>query len=148
MSAPVARRTALLQMGVVLFGLTACDGPQGAGPATASGTATGPISVAEARAAQAEGRALLIDVREPAEHAQGVAPGARLLPLSQLDQRLAEIPTDPKQPVLLICRTQNRSRKATEALRARGGYDHVRYVEGGMDAWVRQGGPTVMPAAR
>ncbi|MFN9451827.1 MAG: rhodanese-like domain-containing protein [Rubrivivax sp.] len=90
-------------------------------------------------------QALLIDIREPQEHATGVAQGARLLPMSQLVRRLAEIPLEADTPVLLICNTQNRSRSTLKALRERG-YAHVRYVNGGMSEWARRGWPMVKPA--
>src|SRR5512147_16192 len=77
------------------------------------------VSLDEARAAHEAGRALLIDIREPDEHATGVAAGAVLLPMSQLARRIAEIPTSPDQPVLLICNTQNRSSRTLKALRER-----------------------------
>ena len=99
-----------------------------------------------ARAEHEAGRAILIDIREPEEHATGVAAGARLLPMRQLNQRLAEIPVRADQPVLLICNTQNRSSATLRALRERG-YGHVRYVSGGMSEWARRGWPLVRPAA-
>ncbi|QTN21158.1 rhodanese-like domain-containing protein [Rhizobacter sp. AJA081-3] len=102
------------------------------------------VSLDTARAEFEAGRVVLIDIREPNEHATGVARGARLLPMSQLGQRLGEISTDPKQPVLLICNTQNRSSRTLKALRERG-YGHVRYVEGGMSEWARRGWPMVKP---
>lgn len=160
MTASASRRHVLLQFTAVVagLGLAACGRSEPAASAAVAASAPGAgtadpkpglsVTVAEARAALAENRVRLIDIREPDEQAQGVAPGALTLPMSQLEQRLSEIPTDPATPVLLICRTQNRSRRTTEALRARGGYANVRYVEGGMDAWVRQGGPVVTPAAR
>ena len=101
-----------------------------------------PLEVA--RAELEAGRAIMIDVREPDEHAQGVAPGARLLPMRQLGARLSEIPTDPRTPVLLICNTQNRSKATWQALRERG-YQNVHYVEGGMSQWLRRGWPRVPP---
>jgi len=102
------------------------------------------VSLDTARAEFEAGRVVLIDIREPNEHATGVARGARLLPMSQIGQRLGEISTDPKQPVLLICNTQNRSSRTLKALRERG-YGHVRYVEGGMSEWARRGWPMVKP---
>lgn len=110
-------------------------------PALASGDA---VSLETARAEAEAGRAVLIDIREPQEHAGGVAPGARLLPMRQLPARLAEIPTATDRPVLLICNTQNRSRATLKALRERG-YSHVRYVEGGMAEWMRRGWPMIKP---
>lgn len=102
------------------------------------------VSLEHARAEHEAGRAVLIDIREPDEHATGVAAGAQLLPMRQLSRRLAEIPTDPKTPVLLICRTQNRSGTTLRALRERG-YGHVRFVNGGMSEWARRGWPMVRP---
>lgn len=110
-------------------------------------TALDPSKAVDLDTARAEfeaGRAIMIDIREPEEHATGVASGARLLPMSQLRARIAEIPTDPDKPVLLICNTQNRSSSLLEALREHG-YQHVRYVHGGMSDWVRRGWPVVPP---
>ena len=103
------------------------------------------VSLETARADLDAGRVVVIDVREPAEHATGVAAGARLLPMSQLSARVGEIPLDAKKPVYLICNTQNRSSATLRALRQRG-YAHVRYVNGGMSEWTRRGWPTVKPA--
>jgi rhodanese-related sulfurtransferase len=104
------------------------------------------VSLDVARAEHEAGRAILIDIREPAEHATGVAPGARLLPMRQLGARLGEIPVDPRKPVLLICNTQNRSSATLQSLRQRG-YAHVRYVNGGMSEWSKRGWPLVKPPA-
>lgn len=114
----------------------------GCGPVVADADV---VSLDTARAEFEAGRAVLIDIREPAEHATGVAAGAQLLPMRQLGARLGEIPQDPAQPVLLICNTQNRSKATLQALRERG-YGHVRYVSGGMSEWARRGWPMVKPA--
>jgi rhodanese-related sulfurtransferase len=105
---------------------------------------TDSVTLDFARAEHEAGRAILIDIREPNEHAMGVAKGAQLLPMRQLGARLAEIPTTTDKPVLLICNTQNRSSATLSALRERG-YAHVRYVQGGMSEWMRRGWPVVKP---
>ena len=110
----------------------------------AAANAPDSVDLAHARAEHEAGRAVLIDIREPAEHSTGVARGAQLLPMRQLGARLAEIPTDPKRPVLLICNTQNRSSATVRALRERG-FSHVSYVQGGMSEWARRGWPLVPP---
>lgn len=102
------------------------------------------VTLETARAEAEAGRVVLIDIREPHEHAKGVAAGAVLLPMSQIGKRLAEIPTNPAKPVLLICNTQNRSSRTLKALRERG-YGHVRFVHGGMSEWARRGWPMVKP---
>lgn len=103
------------------------------------------VSLDQAREELQAGRVVLIDLREPHEHARGVAPGAMRLPLSQLAQRWGEVPTDSAKPVYLICATQNRSRSALKALREQGGFSHVRYVHGGMSGWAAQGWPLSNP---
>jgi len=125
---------AVLGLAAVLAGCGAADDPSMV------------VSLDEARVLHESGQAILIDIREPSEHATGVAAGARLLPMRQLASRLHEIPTDPSQPVLLICNTQNRSGATLRALREQG-YGHVRYVHGGMSEWARRGWPMVKPGA-
>lgn len=138
----MTRREALLTSAITFA--------MGAAPAWGAGeaAATDSVSVDEAQAAVQARRAVLIDIREPDEQATGVAPGAKTLPMSQLAARLAEIPNDPKQPVLLVCNTQNRSRATLQRLRERGGYTNVRFVQGGMSEWRRRGLPLVPPPAR
>ncbi len=103
------------------------------------------VSLDYARGQAELGSAILIDIREPQEQANGVAAGAYLLPMSQLSRRVGEIPTDPGKPVFLICNSQNRSSAVLRALRGNGGYTHVRFVEGGMSEWARRGWPMVKP---
>lgn len=132
---PCTRRAALAVLAAAAGGFAAADA-----------TAADPESVdlESARAAHESGRAVLIDIREPEEHATGVARGAKLLPMRQMAARLAEVPADPRRPVLLICNTQNRSRATARQLRERG-FSHVRYVAGGMSEWARRGWPMVRP---
>ena len=134
------RRLAVAIAIAASLGLTTSACSQAAADASA-------VSLDTARAEHEAGRAILIDIREPSEHATGVAAGARLLPMSQLGQRLAEIPADPARPVFLICNTQNRSPAVLRALRDTGGYRHVRYVHGGMSEWARRGWPMVKPGS-
>ena len=80
----------------------------------------------------------LIDVRTPGEYqVDGHISGARLLPLSVLQQRQDELPQD--RPIAVICRSGNRSQISCELL-ARGGFTAVN-VSGGMLAWKRAGLP-------
>ena len=102
------------------------------------------VSLDVARQELESGKAVVIDIREPQEHAMGVAPGMRLLPMRQLTARISEIPADPKQPVLLICNTQNRSSATLKYLREKG-YTNVRYVQGGMSEWARRAWPMFKP---
>jgi rhodanese-related sulfurtransferase len=96
------------------------------------------VNLEAARDNAVNGKALVIDIREPNEHATGVAKGMKLMPMSTLGQRLGEIPKDASQPVLLICNTQNRSRAVVNELKSRG-YTNVQYVNGGMSEWAKRG---------
>ena len=102
------------------------------------------VSLEQARVEHEAGKVLMIDIRESQEHATGVAQGVVLLPMSQVAQRVAEIPKQADQPVLLICNTQNRSSAVTEALQEQG-FTNIRYVDGGMSEWARRGWPMVKP---
>lgn len=75
---------------------------------------------------------LLIDVREPSEHATCCISGAKLIPMASLPERLAEIPQG--VPVLIHCHHGGRSMKVTQFLRAKG-YTMVSNVQGGIEAW-------------
>lgn len=90
--------------------------------------------------------AVVIDVRETQEHQMGVAPGMKLLPLSQLSQRMNEIPKSTDKPILLICNTQNRSPKAQKILKENG-YQNVKWVKGGMSDWSRRAWPMTKPSS-
>lgn len=75
---------------------------------------------------------VVLDVRQPAEYAEIHLPGARLVPLGELPDRLAEIPRD--LPVLTYCRSGRRSLAAASLLAGQG-YPDVRNLLGGMEAW-------------
>lgn len=90
-----------------------------------------------------EGGTWLLDVREQEEWDRGHAPSAHLVPLSELGERIAEIPTD--QPVLVVCLAGSRSLRAATAL-SESGVDAVN-VDGGMQAWSSADGPVVSDGA-
>ena len=83
-----------------------------------------------------DGGVTVIDVREAWEYAEGHIPGAALIPLGTLAERIDEIPTD--QPVILVCRSDNRSGQAYRWLRQQG-LDNVHNMTGGMLAWQAAG---------
>ena len=78
--------------------------------------------------------AVLVDVREPDEHATGVPDGAIAVPRAALEAEPTRWLADPYAEVLLICGSGRRSRRAAEALAALG-YTRLASVEGGIAAW-------------
>lgn len=83
-------------------------------------------------------RPVVVDVREPWEFRQGHVPGARLIPLGELSQRLGEL--DSAQPVAVICASGNRSQSAA-ALLGQKGFAIVYNVLGGTSDWIMSGLP-------
>ena len=96
------------------------------------------VSLDEARSLVGNSSVTVLDIREPDEHATGVAKGMKLIPMSTLESRLNELPRNPKSRVLLICNTQNRSSAVAKELRSRG-FTNVEYVRGGMSEWAKRG---------
>jgi adenylyltransferase/sulfurtransferase len=78
---------------------------------------------------------LLLDVREPWEHELVHIGGARLIPLSELPARLAELPGHAE--IVTYCHKGVRSLRARELLRG-AGFGRVRSLAGGIDRWAAE----------
>ena len=76
---------------------------------------------------------LLIDVREPHEHAVSQIDGARLIPLRELPLQLDELPRD--REIIVHCKSGARSARAVKLL-LESGFPSVTNVQGGIDAWL------------
>ena len=100
------------------------------------------VSPAEARRLIADG-ATLVDVREPDEHARERIPGARHLPLSQLDD--VDLAVHQGKPVIFHCRSGARTLANAPRLAALvGAACEAVLVEGGLDAWKAAGLPVTV----
>lgn len=90
-------------------------------------------------------KAVLVDVRTPEEWASqtGVPQGATLIQMADITAReqgaVPGLPLD--QPIYVICNSGNRSRVVSEHL-LKLGYKSVYNVDGGIQAWIREGLPT------
>ena len=84
------------------------------------------VHVSDVRALVESG-ATFVDVREENEYANGHLVGAVNIPLSQLRERMSEIPKD--KPVYVHCRSGQRSYNAVMALQG-AGFDNVINVSG------------------
>ena len=83
--------------------------------------------------------ALVLDVREPHEFRDVRVEGSFLVPMSQLDTRLDEIPRD--RPLLVLCQVGGRSAAAVTGFLRQQGWEDVGNIAGGIDAWQRMGLP-------
>lgn len=97
------------------------------------------VDAEEARGLQEKG-AVILDVREGPEWRKAHVPGAVHVPLTQLEDRLAEIPKD--RPVVVHCALGSRSALAARRL-SEMGYQDVRNLRGGIKAWARAKLPLV-----
>ena len=104
-----------------------------------------PTALVRLRAEHPEVR--LLDVRTPAEFESEHIAGAYNVPLDTLAEHGAEIRASVADPVVLVCRSGQRARRADEALRA-AGMRNLHLLEGGMAAWVAAGLPVRRGAPR
>jgi rhodanese-related sulfurtransferase len=93
------------------------------------------LSVTEAVILMNRKSALVLDVRELDEFAQGHLQGARNVPLSQLSERLKELEKFRDKPVLVVCQRGRRAHTAAKLLKARQ-FTTLNVLKGGMLAWV------------
>ena len=79
----------------------------------------------------------IVDVREPEEFngPLGHVPGAKLIPLGSLKDKIAEL--ERTAPMVLVCRSGARSAQATVLL-GKAGFDKVANLAGGMLRWRAQ----------
>lgn len=94
----------------------------------------------EAAKLVADGAVRVLDVRTPQETALGIIPGAQLVPVQELEQRLREVEKRGK-PLLVYCAAGARSAAACEMLCAQG-YEDVLDLSSGFPSWT---GPRAKP---
>jgi rhodanese-related sulfurtransferase len=104
-----------------------------------------PADLARLRAERPEVR--LLDVRTPGEFEAEHIPGAYNVPLDTLAEHGAEIRATVAEPVVLVCRSGQRARRAEAALKA-AGMTNLHVLDGGMTAWTAAAYPTRRGAPR
>jgi glyoxylase-like metal-dependent hydrolase (beta-lactamase superfamily II)/rhodanese-related sulfurtransferase len=104
-------------------------------------TQVDPVPTMDIDALDEEGSELFVlDVREPAEYAQGHVPGAVNVPQAELALRLDEIPRD--RTIAVICQAGYRSLRAAQFLQ-QVGFGRLVSVLGGTSAWEDAGKPLI-----
>ena len=97
------------------------------------------VTVQEAYAGWQAGEIAIVDIREEQEYATTHVPGMPLIPMSELQDRLDDLPTD--KPLAIFCRSGNRSGTVTDYLNSLGDWGEVVNIEGGILAWAATGLP-------
>lgn len=98
-----------------------------------------------ARHLETDPRAVVVDVRSPAEFRSGHIPGARLVPVETLEPARFTDANDgagftPDQAIYLTCHAGKRAEKAAQIL-SDAGFTRLTLVEGGTEAWHKAGLP-------
>ncbi|HTK37145.1 MAG TPA: rhodanese-like domain-containing protein [Pyrinomonadaceae bacterium] len=83
----------------------------------------------------------LIDVRQPDENAFARIPGAKLIPLGEILNRMNEI--DENRETVIHCKMGGRSARAIEALQRSGFKGKLKNLRGGITAWSNEVDPSV-----
>jgi len=97
-----------------------------------------PLQIRDALATRSD--VLLVDVREPAEHAVAHIDGATLIPMRTLPQQLEQLPRD--HEIILHCHHGMRSEMAGDFLLSQG-FARVSHMVGGIDRWSDDVDPAV-----
>lgn len=92
------------------------------------------VSTAEAVQLINRRDAIVIDVREPSEFAEGHIANARHIPVAQLKDRLKDLEKFKRQPIVVVCRSGTRSASACAELK-KNGFEEVFPLKGGVLAW-------------
>jgi len=79
-------------------------------------------------------KAVVVDVCEPAEYAAGHVVGAKNIPLSQLEGKLASQVKNKAVPVIMVCYSGSRSNRAV-SIAKKLGFEKALSLSGGMGAW-------------
>ena len=85
-------------------------------------------------------KAVVIDVCDAGEFAAGHVGGAKNIPLTELESRLAAVVKNKALPVILVCQSGARSGRAV-ALAKKLGYDNAQSMGGGLAGWKAAGLP-------
>lgn len=84
--------------------------------------------------------ALVLDVREAIEYVAGHVPGAKNVPLGQLETRVAEIQKYKAKPVIVVCASGSRASGAIAILNKLN-FANVHKLSGGFPTWQQAGLP-------
>lgn len=103
-------------------------------PAVGGGAGAGGVTPTEAVQLINRDKAVVIDVCSAAEYAAGHVTGARNIPLDSLEQQLSQAVKNKSTPLVLVCASGIRSRRAV-SIAKKLGYEKAVSLSGGMGAW-------------
>ena len=118
----------------MLIGVALASGGLLLWPLISSGMAAGSLSATGAVQLINRHKAVVIDVSETEEFATGHVAGAKNLPLNQLEEKLPNAVKNKALPLILVCPTGARARRAV-AMAKKLGYEQAQCLTGGLKSW-------------
>jgi rhodanese-related sulfurtransferase len=103
-------------------------------PIVTSGGGAAGLNPAEVVQLMNREKAVVVDVCSAEEFAAGHVTGAKNVPLGELEAKLAGTVKNKALPVVLVCATGMRSKRAV-AIAKKLGYENAHSLTGGMGAW-------------
>ena len=104
----------------------------------------GTLSPMEATQLMNHSNAVVVDVRETKEVADGSILNSIHIPMTDLNGQLKKLEKYKQKPIILSCRSGHRSASACKTLRKQG-FEQVYNLRGGVMAWQKEGLPLVKP---
>ncbi|WP_288254837.1 rhodanese-like domain-containing protein [uncultured Hydrogenophaga sp.] len=109
-------------------------------PAVKSGGRTGTLNANDAVALMNRQKAVVVDMSDAKEFAEGHIVGAKNLPLDELEAKLPGAVKNKALPVIFVCPNGARANRAV-AVAKKLGYENAQSLTGGMGAWRTAGLP-------
>ncbi len=98
------------------------------------------LSIFQATQLINQGKAAIVDVRDPYDFSAGHMRDAKSIPAKELAQRSGELDKFKSKTIIVVCSSGKQSVKAAAQLK-KAGFNEVYSLEGGMNAWQAQGLP-------
>jgi len=117
-----------------LFAVAIAAGGMLLWPVVAGSAGAGSLNANEVVRAINHEKATVVDVCGPDEFAAGHVVGAKNVPLDELEAKLPGLVKNKATPVILVCASGARSRRAV-AIAKKLGYENSHSLTGGMGAW-------------
>jgi len=130
-----------IQENIFLIAIAFVSGGMLVWPLVRRGAGGASVSTLEATMLINQKDAIVVDVREPGEYAQGHIINARNIPIGEIEARVKEIERFRERAVIMSCATGNRAGSAAGILRKHG-FTSVVNLSGGIAAWQQAGLPT------
>jgi rhodanese-related sulfurtransferase len=139
------RLRAVVVSGLLLLTTTACSPPTPVAPTTQVTSHPAPgatLNASQFKAASQLPNTVLLDVRSPAEFADGHLAGARNLDVNSPGFAAEAAKLDPARQYAVYCRSGNRSQTAMNIMQSKG-ITGVYHLGGGISAWTSAGGQLI-----